>query len=722
MNKYKNKLTHENNPYLLQHAHNPVDWYPWGEEAFAKARRENKPIFLSVGYSTCHWCHVMAHECFESKEVAAVLNRHFVSVKVDREERPDVDRVYMTFLQATTGGGGWPMSVWLTPDLKPFFGGTYYPPEDRWGQPGFKSVLLKIAEAWSKDASGIIASSGGLLEGLQREIEPKKTKAVQLTHALPDLAYAQIKASYDPVHGGFGEAPKFPRPAAPDFLLRYYARTGVREALDMVLLTLRKMAKGGIHDHLGGGFHRYAVDERWHVPHFEKMLYDQAQLANVYLDAYQITRDEFFSEAVRDILNYVRRDMTGAQGQFYAAEDADSDVPGRPGEHTEGAFYVWEHDEIVSVLGQRKAAIFNGRYGVEKNGNVRNDPQGEFGGKNILIVSRSIDELAEQYGNNEADIEKTLLESRAALFAQRAVRPRAHLDDKTITAWNGLMISAFARAFQIIEDEVYLVAASTAAAFVRKYLYKETNGLLLRFYRNGHATIEGYADDYAFLIHGLLDLYEASFDVEHLNWAIELQKKQDALFSDHREGGYFSTTGKDKTILMRIKEDYDGAEPSANSVSLQNLLRLALMTDQQEYREQAERIIAAFSPKLKRAPHAMPRMISAFDFHLTTPRQIIITGKPGAVDTNNLVRTLRERFIPNKTVMLADGAAGQRRLETHFKFISSLHPVDGKATAYVCEYGVCRLPVTDPEALSAYLDQGQPLVIKPQKGSQNESI
>ena len=703
MNKYTNKLINENSPYLLQHAHNPVDWHPWGEEAFAKARKENKPIFLSVGYSTCHWCHVMAHESFESTAIAAVLNQHFVSVKVDREERPDVDRVYMTFVQATTGSGGWPLSVWLTPDLAPFFGGTYYPPDNRWGRAGFKSVLLKIAESWRNDSAGIIASSAELLERLRQATAPEATDAVQPTHALSDLAYTQIKASYDPAHGGFGGAPKFPRPATPDFLLRYHARTGARDALEMVLFTLRKMANGGIHDHLGGGFHRYAVDDRWHVPHFEKMLYDQAQLATVFLDAYQITRDAVYAEAACDILNYVRRDMTGAQGQFYSAEDADSAVPDRPGEHAEGAFYVWEHDEVVSVLGQQKAAIFNARYGVEKNGNVRNDPQGEFRGKNILIVSRSVDELAKQSGENKDAIETILSESRALLFAKRAVRPRAHLDDKTITAWNGLMISAFARAFQILEDEDYLTAATAATAFVRKNLYTPASGILLRCYRTGRAAIEGYADDYAFLIHGLLDLYEASFDVEHLNWAITLQNKQDSLFLDHRQGGYFSTTGKDITILMRIKEDYDGAEPSANSVTLQNLLRLGLMTDQPEYRKQAERIITEFSLKLERAPHAMPRMISAFDFYLAKPRQIIIAGKPGAVDTRNLLRTLHERYIPNKTVTLADGAAGQHSLEKHCKFISSIHPIDGKATSYVCENRVCKLPVTDPEALRAVL-------------------
>ena len=706
VNKYTNKLASEKSPYLQQHANNPVDWYPWGEEAFAKARRENKPIFLSIGYSTCHWCHVMAHESFESAVIAEVLNRYFVNIKVDREERPDVDRVYMTFVQATTGAGGWPMSVWLTPDLKPFFGGTYYPPEDRWGRLGFKNVLFKIAEAWKEDYDSIIASSSDMFERL------RQATASQTPDALPpeegsllDRAYQQLKKSYDSVHGGFNGAPKFPRSSAPDFLLRYYVRTGTRDALEMVLFTLRKMAQGGMYDHLGGGFHRYAVDERWHVPHFEKMLYDQAQLANSYIDAYQLTHEAFFAEVGRDILDYVRRDMTGVHGQLYSAEDADSDVHGRPDERAEGAFYVWQQDEIESILGFRRAAIFNYRYGIEKDGNVRNDPQGELRGKNVLILSRSVEEVAKRFSLNEADVEKTLLISRRLLLQKRDARPRPHLDNKTITAWNGLMISAFARAYQVFGEENYLKAAESAAAFIRNNLYSPTKGTLLRRYCDGQAAIDGYADDYAFLIQGLLDLYEACFDVSHLRWAIELQKKQNDLFLDTCEGGYFSTAGTDETIILRIKEDYDGAEPSANSVSLQNLFRLAQMTDNKNYREQAGRIIAVYNSKLRRVPQAMPRMMSSFNFHLANPRQIIIAGKPGGQDTEDLLRTVHGLFIPNKTLMLADGASGQRELEEYYNFIASIESVGGKATAYVCENGVCNLPITDPEDLRALLER-----------------
>jgi uncharacterized protein len=720
--RHTNRLIDQKSPYLLQHAHNPVDWFPWGEEAFEKARRENKPVFLSVGYSTCHWCHVMARESFENAEIAAVLNEHFVAVKVDREERPDVDQVYMTFVQATTGGGGWPMSVWLTPDLKPFVGGTYYPPEDRWGRPGFRNVLLQIAAAWAKDRDRIVASSDAVLAQLRRAAATGDTDATAIADDLLDRTYEQLKASYEPRYGGFGGAPKFPRPAAPDFLLRYYARTlrhasrlhseaaaghtgqaGTTDALDMVLHTLRKMADGGMHDHLGGGFHRYSVDERWHVPHFEKMLYDQAQLANTYLDAYQITREPFFAEIARDILDYVRRDMTGAQGQFFSAEDADSDVPGRPGEHAEGAFYVWTRSETVAILGERAAAVFNYRYGVAQNGNVRDDPHGEFSGKNVLIVSHTIEETAQHFGLAADVLQRTLSDARRRLFEARAKRPRPHVDDKTIAAWNGLMISAFAHAYPVLGQKEDLASARAAADFIRRQLYDVKSGVLRRRYRNGETGIEGYLDDYAFVIQGLLDLYEACFDVEYLAWAFALQKKQDVLFWDADAGGYFSTAGKDETILLRMKESYDGAEPAPNSVALLNLSRLAQMTDNAEYREKADQTLAAFHRTLTTAPHAMPRMMAASDYHRGKPRQIVIAGQPDAADTEALLKAVHARFIPNKIVLLADGGKGQAELARRLPFLRDLQPLDGKATAYVCEHYACKLPVTDAGALREQL-------------------
>src|SRR6266704_3506954 len=478
---HTNRLAHEKSPYLLQHAHNPVDWYPWGEEAFAKARREDKPIFLSVGYSTCHWCHVMAHESFENEEVAAIMNREFVNIKVDREERPDVDRVYMTFVQATTGGGGWPMSVWLTPDLKPFVGGTYFTPEERYGQPGFKKVLERIATAWRENHENILEQGGKIVAALQESQSAPKSEA-QIDAATLEAAYRQIDRSYDPKEGGFGNAPKFPRPVTFNFLTRFYARDPKsdfgKQALEMALFTLRKMAAGGMHDHIGGGFHRYSVDRYWHVPHFEKMLYDQAQLAVAYQDAFQITRDKQYESVARDILDYVARDMTSKEGGFFSAEDADSPVVAPTPrdlsavasakaddrghvETKEGAFYIWTKKEIDQALGDA-AEIFDFHYGVQPHGNAPegSDPQDEFRGKNILIERHTIAETAEHFKKTEEQITKLLAQSREKLLSIRAKRPRPHLDDKIISAWNGLMISAFARAAQILGEPRYLESAS----------------------------------------------------------------------------------------------------------------------------------------------------------------------------------------------------------------------------------------------------------------------
>ncbi len=694
---FTNRLIQSKSPYLLQHAHNPVDWYPWGEEAFAKARKEDKPIFLSVGYSTCHWCHVMEHESFENPQIAKILNDTFVCIKVDREERPDVDRVYMTFVQATTGGGGWPMSVWLTPDLKPFFGGTYYPP------PQFTTLLEKVAASWQTDRDKIKASSDALTQQLRQSTEATRPASVELEKVLLDKTYDQIKSSYEPRYGGFGGAPKFPRPVALNFMLRYHARTGTKDALDMSLFTLRKMADGGMHDPIGGGFHRYSTDTRWHVPHFEKMLYDQAQLVCTYLDAYQITHDKFYADVARDILAYVQRDMTGDQGQFYSAEDADSTLPENPSAHAEGAFYVWEEKEIVGTLGKESAEIFNYNYGVEKGGNVDSDPRGEFLKKNVLIVSHTVEETAKKFGESPEEIGKILTDARQKLFAVRAKRPRPHLDDKTITAWNGLMISAFARAYQVLEDPQYLSAATKSAQFIKTKLYDAKTNKLIRRYRAGQSTIDGFADDYAFLIQGLLDLYEASFDINDLAWALDLQKKQNELFWDSTGKGFFSTTGNDPSVLLRMKEDNDSAEPSPNSVATLNLLRLSQMLDEKTFREMAEQTLTAFGGRMQRAPGAMPQMMVALDFHLTKAQLIVIAGKPDAADTRSMLRAVHKTFIPNKILLLADGGKGQAFLGKRLEFIQDVKMVGGKATAYVCENYVCHAPTPDLSKLASLL-------------------
>ncbi len=742
---HTNRLAQEKSPYLLQHAHNPVDWYPWGEEAFKKARQEDKPIFLSVGYSTCHWCHVMEHESFENEEVAAIMNRDFVNIKVDREERPDVDRVYMTFVQATTGGGGWPMSVWLTPDLKPFVGGTYFPPENRYGQPGFKSVLERIATAWKQDHDKIVQQGSRIIDAL-RESQSAPESRDKIDSSVLDAAFKQLDRSYDSKDGGFGNAPKFPRPVMLNFLTRFYARKAGdasqlspkadatetvalqqgKRALEMALFTLRKMAAGGIHDHIGGGFHRYSVDRYWHVPHFEKMLYDQAQLAVAYLDAFQITKDKQYASVARDILDYVTRDMTSKEGGFYSAEDADSPVPvaavydrrGESGQQTEagahraplqktaeGAFYIWTKKEIDDALGD-SAGIFDFHYEVQPHGNAPegSDPQDEFRGKNILIERHTVAETAEHFKKGAQEIREVLAKSREKLFALRSKRPRPHLDDKIIAAWNGLMISAFARAAQVLGDPRYLEVATHAGKFLRANLYDEKSKLLYRSYRGGRSTVEGFADDYAFVIQGFLDLYEASFDVEWLKLAVELQEKQDRLFYDEKNGGYFSTSGKDQTVFLRMKDDNDGAEPAASSVAALNLLRLSQIRNDQSLFERAEKTITGFTGTLSRFPTAMPQMLVAFDYSVSKPRQIVIAGKKDAPETKALLKEIHRHFLPKTILLLAEDGDGQKFLGEKNEAIRAMSPMDEKPAAYVCENFTCKAPVTDPKKLAELLE------------------
>jgi uncharacterized protein YyaL (SSP411 family) len=737
--KHTNRLAHEKSPYLLQHAHNPVDWYPWSEEAFAKSRRENRPIFLSVGYSTCHWCHVMAHESFENEEVAAIMNREFVNIKVDREERPDVDRVYMTFVQATTGGGGWPMSVWLTPDLKPFVGGTYFPPEERYGQPGFKKVLERIATAWKENHDNIVEQGSKIVAALQESQSVAKTEA-QIDAATLDAAYRQIDRNYDPKEGGFGNAPKFPRPVTFNFLTRFCARDpksdSGKQALEIALFTLRKMAAGGMHDHIGGGFHRYSVDRYWHVPHFEKMLYDQAQLAVAYLDAYQILGDPHFNpqvgiatgeerraayakapmrvefEAVaRDILDYVARAMTSKEGGFFSAEDADSPAvagigdPGH-GKTAEGAFYIWTKKEIDAALGDA-AEIFDFHYGVQAHGNAPegSDPQDEFRGKNILIERHAIAETAEHFQKTKEEIAKSLRQSREKLFTIRAKRPRPHLDDKILAAWNGLMISAYARAAQVLDDPTYLETGIRAANFLRSNLYNSSRKILYRNYRQGRSDIEGFADDYAFVVQGLIDLYEASFDVEWLKLAAQLQETQDRLFFDEKNGGYFSTSGKDQSVVLRMKDDNDGAEPAASSVAALNLLRLSQFRDDKQMAERARKTIDTFAATLSHFPSAMPQMLVALDYSLSKPRQIVIAGKKDAPATKALLKEVHRHFLPKTVLLLADSNEGQKYLGEKNEAIGAMSMVDAKAAAYVCENFTCKAPMTDPKQLSELLSR-----------------
>jgi uncharacterized protein YyaL (SSP411 family) len=682
-----NRLAREKSPYLLQHAHNPVDWYPWGEEAFAKAAREDKPVFLSVGYSTCHWCHVMERESFENEEIARILNQHYVSIKVDREERPDVDRVYMLFVQAATGSGGWPMSVFMTPDRRPFYGGTYFPPDNRYGRPGFGAILESLARAWQGDRARIEESGSGVLAQLQ-EYAQVSGGGVEAGSSALDSAFQTFRRMFDPRRGGFGAAPKFPRPSVFNFLLRYHASTGNREALDMVLLTLREMAAGGMNDQLGGGFHRYSVDERWFVPHFEKMLYDQAQLATSYLEAFQITRDGQYAAAAREIFAYVERDLLHPGGGFYSAEDADSAPdPARPHDKSEGAFYIWSAAEIDSILGE-DAPVFKYRYGVEPGGNVAEDPHGEFRGRNILYQAHSIEETAAHFGLRPEEVRAKLNAARDQLLRIRATRPRPHLDDKILTAWNALMISAFAKGAQILGEPHYAEIASKAAAFLRRELFDSSRDVLLRRHRDGESAIDAFLDDYAFLINALLDLYETSFQPEDFHFAVKLAERAIALFEDRDNGGFFSAANS-QDLVLQLKDDYDGAEPSGNSAMALALLRLARMTDRYEFRTASDRIFKAFGSRLNSGGAGLPQMLVALSFAIARPREIVLAGP----EDGSLLAPIRRRFLPNAILMRASETGRE------------MPAVDGRATAYVCENYACRLPVTDPGQLEQQLEE-----------------
>jgi uncharacterized protein YyaL (SSP411 family) len=705
MKKTMNRLAHERSPYLLQHAGNPVDWYPWGADAFEKARREDKPIFLSIGYSTCHWCHVMEHESFESPDIAAVLNDAFVSIKVDREERPDVDRVYMTFVQSTTGSGGWPMTVFLTPELKPFFGGTYFPPSSKWGRPGFIDLLGEIGRVWKHDRARVDYASAELFDRLKSvagaDGRMQAEAAVAATDAL-DEGVEQFQMAFDRRRGGFGDAPKFPRPSELLFLLREHARTGAQPPLMMAAETLRAMALGGMRDHVGGGFHRYSVDGDWRVPHFEKMLYDQAQLVVAYLETAQATGNAFFSAVAEDTLAYVARDMRDKDGAFYSAEDADS-TPPEGGPKKEGAFYVWSDAEIGTLLGDR-AGVVRHRFGIVPDGNAPSDPHGEFDGLNILYTSQPIEDVAARTGKSENDIVAALGEARQILFDARAARPRPHLDDKVLTSWNGMMIAAFARAARTLpgrpQAPEWLAIARGAAEFIRARLWRAEPGTLLRRYRDGDASIDAYAEDYACLIWGVLELFQADGDPAWLDWARALQVRQDALFWDAGEGGWFSTTGQDPTVLLRLKEDYDGAEPSASSVSVHNLLTLAHLTGDEDARAKAERTLGRFGERAGRAARAIPMMLAALSAWHAGATQIVIVGEPDArVD---LETAAASRYLPF-AIQIPVTPDRRDALAASMPFVGAMRTPDGTATAYVCRDFTCREPSASPEAMLAQL-------------------
>lgn len=721
----KNRLSLELSPYLLQHASNPVDWYPWGSEAFEKAVKEDKMIFLSVGYSTCHWCHVMERESFENDDVAKVMNENFVNIKVDREERPDVDKIYMTFVQATTGGGGWPMSVFLTPDLKPVLGGTYFPPDDRYyGQPGFKTILLHVSQQWQENKEKVIEQGSRILDIIAHSVSLKPSGSGCFPPSLDciDTCYSQLCHSYDKTYGGFGSSPKFPQPVNFNFLFGMYARNPTsdegKSSLQMSLHTLKMMARGGIHDHISQGFHRYSTDRFWHVPHFEKMLYDQGQLAVSYLDAYQISKDPFYAEVARDILEYVSRDLSDPYGGFYSAEDADSMPSSMATRKKEGAFYVWSENEVLEHLSEKVentaltiADIFCRHYNVLQLGNVDpyQDPHEELKEKNVLIVRHSEEENAESLSVSPVVFREDLEKGRKILFEVQQKRPRPHLDDKFVTSWNGLMISGYARAAQVLQDDKYCQRAMDAAKFLHKYMFKEDSGLLLRSAYKGRdggvaqilAPIHGVLEDYTFLIRGLLDLYEACYDPWCIHWATKLQSTQDNLFWDETEGGYFNSVSTDNSIVLRLKEDQDGAEPNPNSVAVTNLLRLSSFLDDGRLRDKATKILALYSQRLMKLPLALPEMMNGLVLYATPVTQIVIVGNQDSKDTRALLACVHQHFLPFKVLILDDGSSENilhRRLS-----LLNLETKNGEATVYVCQNNTCSLPVSSVHDLKKLL-------------------
>ena len=702
-----NRLINETSPYLLQHAHNPVDWYPWGPEALERAKAEDKPILLSIGYSACHWCHVMEHESFEDESIAAQLNRDFVSIKVDREERPDIDRVYMTFVQATTGAGGWPMTVFLTPDLHPFFGGTYFPPTSRWGRPGFSEVLTHLATAWKDDPAKVRSAAAGLLTQLRETVA-----SAALPHVVPVAPVSAVTdgvshftKAYDRRNGGFGGAPKFPRPSELLFLLDAWALTHVHEARQMTVDTLRAMALGGIHDHLGGGFHRYSVDAEWRVPHFEKMLYDQSQLVLANLAASQASGDPFYASVAEDTLDYVRHDLTASDGAFYSAEDADSLMPGSDTK-TEGAFYVFGTPEINRLFGA-DAPIVRRRLGLEDGGNAPSDPHGEFRGLNIPYVAQSVDEIAARTGRSAQDVLQVLTDMRRRMYEARSERPRPHMDDKVITAWNGLMIGAFARAARVLVDsprrDEWRESAVRAARSLKRTVWNDAERTLQRRFRDGEAAVDAFCEDYACLAHGLIELFQTTGDPEWLDWALTLTDVQTKKFWDETDGGWFSTTGEDPSVLLRLKEDYDGAEPAAASVTVRNLMVLAHLTGDHTFMDRAKRSLERYGTELGRVARVMPYMVSNLAAWYARASQIVIVGAPGD-DRVALERVVAGRYLPFAVQLTLTPGAGQQALAARLPWLSAMTPVGGRAVAYVCTDFACQRPVTTAAELERLLD------------------
>ncbi len=677
--KIPNNLINEKSPYLLQHAYNPVNWFPWNDKTFEKAKNENKPIFLSIGYSTCHWCHVMEHESFEDEEVAKLLNENFISIKVDREERPDIDQVYMTVCQIMTGSGGWPLTIIMKPDKKPFFAGTYFPKNSRHGRIGMIDLLPQISEIWKTRFNDVIDSSEEIL-GVLNSIETQ-TEKEDVSETFLEAGFEQLKQNFDSSNGGFGRSPKFPTPHKFLFLLRYYERTKDKFALEMVEKTLQYMREGGVYDHVGFGFHRYSTDEHWLLPHFEKMLYDQALLALAYTETYQLTKNEEYAKTAKEILTYVSRDMTDERGGFYSAEDADS-------EGEEGKFYVWTESEIKEHL-KENADLFIKAFNIRPEGNYIEEATRQKTGSNILHTTKTLAGLVNSKNIDKNEAEKIVEKCRKDLFEVREKKIHPYKDDKILTDWNGLMITAFARASQVFNDKDYLEIAKNAVSFIFTNLYKEEK--LLHRYRDGESGIKGNLDDYAFLTWGLIELYESSFDVEFLQKAISISEKMIELFYDTRNGGFHFTPENDKDLIVRMKEIYDGAVPSGNSIAIMNYLKLFKITGDKRYEDIVNDSLKTFAKNIKQSPISHSMFMTVLEYLFGQSYEIVVSASKDDKELAIALNKIRSKYIPNKIVLLNSN----NDLAKIAPFTVNHIKKDGKVTFYICQNQTCKSPITD---------------------------
>lgn len=694
-----NKLKDEKSPYLLQHANNPVNWYAWNDETLKIAKEQNKPIFLSVGYSTCYWCHVMERESFENENIAKLLNEYFINIKVDREERPDIDRVYMTALQSMVGTGGWPMNMFLTPDLKPFYGATYIPPKAKYGRTGFEDIIEQINNLWITKRQEIITSSEKIFDLLKSRLNEKNNLTLNINEKIFEKSFESIQNIFDYEYGGFGLGNKFPRPVMLNYLLSLYYKDNNTEALDMVTFTLKKMCEGGIYDHLGGGFHRYSVDKYWRVPHFEKMLYDQSQITSVLFDVYAITNNKYFLNFAIETLEYVLNNLTDKNGGFYSAEDAESAIEESiPKYKEEGYYYTWEKSQIEETLGKENASIFCYVFGVKYEGNTISDPHNIFKNKNVLHLVNDYFDAAKVFNKSPNEIEEIITKSKKVLLDKRKKRPKPHLDDKILTSWNSLMISAFAKGYQITQNNKYKETAVKSWSFILNNLWDEKENILYHRYRDEDVKFQGTLDDYAFLIKALIDLYEITFEEYYLKMAIKISEVTIDKFYDNVNSGFFDTENSVKDIILKTKDLYDGAEPSGNAIIMENFIRLGYITEDNKFKSIVENSIKYFYPEIENSHFSSPHMLNNILFNKITPKEIIFTGDLNDTGLNNLIKYIHGKFIPFKILIYAN-----KYIEKYSTFIKDIVKDYDKTKIYICENQTCKLPIDNLEDLKKIL-------------------